>query len=128
MKCHIFYSKPISTLATRDQICLVSVLFQFLFDFFILDTIHTLFYCDDLGCIHLLNTHKYFDNTCKCCGNTHEYWPNSWKMCSPASAIFMSIVTILVSFEAILSIFVRIPALLVPLKSWWILWPNCQFF
>ena len=57
------------------------------------------------GCIHLLNTRKYCDNTCKYCGNTHEYWPNTWKMCSPASAIFTSIVTILVSFEAILMYF-----------------------
>ena len=32
-------------------------------------------------------------------------WPNTWKMCSPASAIFASIVTIRVSFEAILMYF-----------------------
>ena len=38
----------------------------------------------------------------KYCGNTYKYWPNTWKMCSPASAIFMSIDTILVSFWAIL--------------------------
>ena len=55
-----------------------------------------------LGCIHLLNTCKYCDNTRQYCGNTHEYWPNTWKMCSPASAKFTSIVTILVSYEAIL--------------------------
>ena len=55
-----------------------------------------------LGYINLLNTRKYCDNTCNYCGNTHEYWPNTWKMWSPASAIFASIVTILVSFEAIL--------------------------
>ena len=58
-----------------------------------------------LGCIHLLNIHKYCDNTCKYCGNTQEYWPNTWKMCSPASAIFASIVTILLNFEAILMYF-----------------------
>ena len=57
------------------------------------------------GCIHLLNTRKYWDNTRKYCGNAHQYWPNIWKMCSPASAIFASIVTILVSFEAILMYF-----------------------
>ena len=54
------------------------------------------------GCIHLLNTRKYCDNTWKYCGNTHEYWPNTWKKCSPANEIFTSIVTILVRFEAIL--------------------------
>ena len=26
-----------------------------------------------LGCIHLLNTRNYCDNTLKYCGNTHEY-------------------------------------------------------
>ena len=51
-----------------------------------------------LGCIHLLNTRKY-------CGNSDEDWANTWKMWSPASAIFASIVTILVSFEAILKMF-----------------------
>ena len=54
------------------------------------------------GCIHLLNTHKYCDNTWKYCGDTHEYWPNTLNMCSPATAVFASIVKILVSFEAIL--------------------------
>ena len=47
------------------------------------------------GCIHLLNACKYCDNTYKYCGNTRKVW-------SPASAIFTSIVTIPVSFEAIL--------------------------
>ena len=62
-----------------------------------------------MGCIHLLNTRKYCDNTCKYCGNTHKYWANTWKMWSPTSPIFKSIVTILVSFEAILKrFFVRI--------------------
>ena len=68
------------------------------------------------GCIHLLNTRKYCDNTCKYCSNTHEYWANTheywantWKMWSPASTIFTSIVTILVSFEAIWKrVFVKI--------------------
>ena len=55
-----------------------------------------------LRCIHLLNTCKYWDNTRKYCVNTHKYWPNIRKMCSPASAIFGSIVTLLVSYEAIL--------------------------
>ena len=56
-----------------------------------------------LGCIHLLNTHKYSNNTCKYWDNTYKYcWVNTWKMCSPASVILVSIVTILVSFEAIL--------------------------
>ena len=58
-----------------------------------------------LGCINLLNTRKYCDNTCNYCSNTHEYWPNTWKLWSPASAIFASIVTMLVSFEAILMYF-----------------------
>ena len=41
---------------------------------------------------------KYFNNTCKYCGNTHEYWASTWKLCSTtASAIFASIITILVS-------------------------------
>ena len=62
-----------------------------------------------LGPIHLLNTCKYCENTCKYCRNTHEYWPNTWKMWSPASTIFTSIVTILVSFEAIWKrVFVKI--------------------
>ena len=39
------------------------------------------------------------------CDNISEYWANTWKMCSPASAIFASIVTILVSFEVILKRF-----------------------
>ena len=55
-----------------------------------------------LGPIHLLNIGKYCDNTYKYCGNTYKYWANTWKMCSPASAILTSIVTILVSFEALL--------------------------
>ena len=55
-----------------------------------------------LGCIHLLNTRKYFVNTCKYWDNTYKYWANTWKMCSPASVILTSIATILVSFEAIL--------------------------
>ena len=59
------------------------------------------------GCIHLLNTRKYCDNARKYCGNAHEYWPNTWKMCSPSSAIFVSIVTILISFEAILMLSAR---------------------
>ena len=50
------------------------------------------------GCIHLLNACKYCDNTYKYCGNTRKVW-------SPASAIFTSIVTIPVSFEAILKRF-----------------------
>ena len=33
----------------------------------------------------------------KYCDNTYEYWANTWKMCSPASVIFASIVTILLS-------------------------------
>ena len=41
----------------------------------------------------------------KYCGNTYEYWPNTWKMCSPASVILANIVTILLSFEAILMMF-----------------------
>ena len=53
----------------------------------------------------MLNTRKYCDNTSKYCDNTYEYWPNTWILCSPASAIFANIVTILVSFEAILKIF-----------------------
>ena len=57
-------------------------------------------HCLNLGCIHLLNTCEYCDNTRKYCGNTYKYWPNTWKMCSPTRAIFSSIVTILVSFEA----------------------------
>ena len=56
----------------------------------------------DFGPIHLLNTRKYGDNTCKYWDNTYKYWANTWKMCSPASVILASIVTILVSFEAIL--------------------------
>ena len=28
----------------------------------------------DLGCIHLLNTRKYYENTRKYCHNTCEYW------------------------------------------------------
>ena len=59
----------------------------------------------DQGCIHLLNTCKYCGNTCKYCGNTYKYWGNTWKMCSPASVILASIVTKLVSFEAILKRF-----------------------
>ena len=58
--------------------------------------------CIIYRCIHLLNTCEYCDNSCKYCGNTHEYWANTWKMFSPASAIFASIVTILVIFEAML--------------------------
>ena len=52
----------------------------------------------------MLITLKCYDNTCEYCGNTHdhEYCANTWKMCSPASAIFASIVTILVCFKAIL--------------------------
>ena len=41
----------------------------------------------------------------KYCGNTYEYWVNTWKMCSLASVILTSIVTILLSFEAILKKF-----------------------
>ena len=59
----------------------------------------------DKGCIHLLNTRKYYGNTCKYWINTYKYWANTWKMCSPASVILASIVTILVSFEAILIYF-----------------------
>ena len=59
-----------------------------------------------IGCIHLLNIGKY-------CDNTHEYVVIllsidpicTWKMWSRASAIFANIVTILVSFEAILKRF-----------------------
>ena len=58
-----------------------------------------------IGHIHQLNTCMYCNNTCKYCGNTHENWPNTWKMCLPASAIFASVVAILVSFEAILMYF-----------------------
>ena len=55
-----------------------------------------------LGCIHLLNTCKYCDNTRKYCGNTYKYVLCQYlKMCSPASVILVSIVIILVSFEAI---------------------------
>ena len=43
----------------------------------------------------------------KYCGNNHEHWPNTWKMCSPASVILASIVTIIVSFEAILKRFFK---------------------
>ena len=42
---------------------------------------------------------------CKHCGNTQEYYAKAGKMCSPANAILASIVTILVSFEAILKRF-----------------------
>ena len=28
---------------------------------------------EDMGCIHLLNTHKYCGNNCKYCGNTYKY-------------------------------------------------------
>ena len=31
----------------------------------------------NMGCIHLLNTHKYCDNTRNYCGNTHEYGTNT---------------------------------------------------
>ena len=65
------------------------------------------FFKHHLGCIHLLNTGKYCDNTRKYCGNTHKYWPNTWKMCSPTSTIFTSIVTIIVSFEAILMYYIK---------------------
>ena len=41
----------------------------------------------NLGCIHLLNTHKYCDNTRQYYGNTHKYWVNTWKMWSLAIAI-----------------------------------------
>ena len=58
-----------------------------------------------LGRIHMHNTHKYCYNTRKYYGNTHEYWPNTWKTWSPASAIFVSIVTILGGFESILKRF-----------------------
>ena len=43
-----------------------------------------------LGCILLLNSRKYCNNTHKYCGNTLKYWANTWKMCSPASALFKS--------------------------------------
>ena len=47
-------------------------------------------------------SHTQYLNTCKYWDNTREYRHNTWKICSPARAILASIVTILVSFEAIL--------------------------
>ena len=62
--------------------------------------------CDpNYGPIHLLNTRKYCGNTCKYWDNTYKYWANTWKMCSPASVILTSIVTLLVSFEAVVVYF-----------------------
>ena len=55
-----------------------------------------------LICSILASIVTMFDKNFK---NTHEYWDNTWKMCSPACAILGSIVTILVSFEAILIYF-----------------------
>ena len=68
-------------------------------------TINYLLLIGIIGPIHLLNTRKYCGNTCKYWDNTYKYWANTWKMCSPASVIFESIFTLLVSFEAILMYF-----------------------
>ena len=54
------------------------------------------------GCIHLLNTCKYCDNTRRAFWWYLQVLCQYLKMWSPASIIFASIVTILVSFEAFL--------------------------
>ena len=41
-----------------------------------------------LGCIHLLNTRKYCDNTRKYYGNTHEYCHNTCKFWSNFEEFF----------------------------------------